>query len=157
MGDTQQQESDFGTPETQKQGGGITKGYATEGGKVARVKHQSPIDVLYHRHRIDDRQWEGAERLRNDAQMSGKFSYVKSSADFSVKGNRDDEPAECVVRASKRYNDALSMLSNEEKSIVLYVVIEEGIIKWISDYKLRQTAVGILCGALDKLVKFYGV
>lgn len=157
MVEVKHQESDFGTPETQKQGGGITKGYSTESGKVARVNHQAPVDVLCHRGNIDYKQWCGAERLRQDAQTSGKFSYVKSSADFSVKGNRDDEPAEWVTKASKRYNLALSCLDNEEKSIMLYVVIEEGYIKHITERKLRNTAVDILQRALDKLVKFYGV
>lgn len=157
MSDIKNQESDFGTIETQTQGGGITKGYTAEGGKVARVKHQSPVDILYHRHRIDDKQWVAAERLRHDAQASGKFAYVKSSADFSVKGNGNDDPAKWVLESSERYNNALSALSNEEKSIVLYVVIEEGYIKWITERKLRHAAVDILRSALDILAKCYGV
>lgn len=157
MSDVKHQESDFGTPETQAQGGGVTKGYSTESGKVARVNHQSPIDILYHKKCIDDKQWAAAERLRQDAHVAGKFSYVKSSADFSIKGNRDDEPAECVVRASKRYVDAISILEHQERSILIYVVLEEGYIRWITERKLRYTAVNILRSALDKLIKFYGV
>lgn len=151
------QESDFGTPETQKQGGGITKGYTAEGGKVAKVNHQNPIDMLLNMGKIDDKQYKAAEILRQNAKTAGKFSFVKSSADFSVQGNKHDEPAEWVVMASQRYNNAISMLTNEEKSIVIYIVIEEGYIRWISNDKLRRTAMPLLRQALDVLIKFYRI
>lgn len=150
-------ESDFGTPETQSQGGGVTKGYSTEGGKVVRVRHQTPLDQLLNMDKISDRQWEAAERFRQNAMTSGKFSYVKSSADFSVKGNSKDDPVDWVIKASKNYNGALAALSEEEKNIVIYVVLEEGYIRWITERKLRHTAISILCRALDVLIKFYGI
>lgn len=150
-------DSDFGTFETQFQSGGISKGYTADGQRVGKVRYQSPIDILYHRDRIDDKQWAAAERLRQDAQNSGKFSYVKSSADFSVKGNRKDEPAEWMIRAGNKYKEALSTLTNEEKSIAIFVVLEEGFVKWLTDVKLKLIALDILRGALDKLAKYYGI
>lgn len=150
-------DSDFGTLETQLQSGGISKGYTADGQRVGKVRYQSPIDILYHRDRIDDKQWAAAERLRQDAQNSGKFSYVKSSADFSVKGNRKDEPAEWMIRAGNKYKVALSTLTNEEKSLVIFVVIEEGFIKWLTDVKLKIVAMDILRRALNILVKYYRI
>lgn len=157
MCNNQQQESDFGTLETQKQAGGIVKGYTSENDKVARVNHQSPLDVLLHRGRITDKQWAGGEHLRRDAYVAGKFAFVKSSADFSVKGNIDEQPVDYVVDVSDRYNRAIRSLDRKEEAIVSLVVIDEGYIKWISDRKLRLQGMDILRNGLDVLVKFYGV
>ncbi len=148
-------ESDFGTPETQKQGGGVTKGYSTESGKVARVRHQCPFDIIYHRGHIDDKQFIAGDRLRTDGYISGKFPYVKSSADFSVKGNRLDDPTTAMINASECYKNALASLDRYEASIAHLIIMEEGYLKWISDRKLRLNAMTILRSALDTLVKHY--
>lgn len=150
-------ESDFGTEQTQAQGGGITKGYSTESGKVARVNHQTPFDVLHHRGLIDDKQWEAGERLRRDAYVSGKFAYIKSSADFSVKGHITDQAADYIAEASIRYSNAIKSLDRYEEAIVSLIVIEEGYIKFITDRKLRLNGMAILRSGLDSLVKIYGV
>lgn len=151
------QESDFGTPETQYHGGGITKGYNAQNEKVGRVNKQAPVDVLYHRGCIGDRQWQAAEYLRRDAKASGKFAYVRSSADFSVSGTVTEEAAEFITDARARYNRAIGCLDRYEEAVVSLVVIEEGYIKWITERKLRINGMGILRSGLDTLIKFYGV
>lgn len=151
---TTHQESDFGTPETNSQGGGITKGYSTESGKVAKLNHQNHFDWMLHRGVVSEKQWEAGERLRRDAYISGQFAYIKSSADFSVKGNISSEPAEFVADAEVRYRAALKTLAIEELKMVNIYVIDDG---YIMEKNRRKQIANLtsLRHGLDTLIKYY--
>lgn len=150
------QESDFGTLETQQQGNGIDKGYTADGDKVGKIREQNHFDWMRNRHIIDDKQWQAGEYLRNDAYISGQFAFVKSSADFTIKGNIPDEPAYLVTKAKEKYKAAMKELSFDQARVINIYVIDDGYITEIKKSVQRKNMDALRDG-LDVLVRFYGV
>lgn len=148
-------ESDYGTPETQAQGGGITKGYTEENERVAHINSQNHFDTLYARGHIDDKQWQAGEYLRRDAYMAGQFAYVRSSADFSVRGNVPDEPAEFIYRAKEKFKDAMAQLDAGQTLAIEIIVLDDGYIP--GGWRRVKRGIQHLRAGLDVLVKVYGV
>lgn len=158
------QESDFGTPETQLRGGGIRIGYTGENDKVATVKYQNHFDEIYARKIIDDKQHAAGKMLQCEAERAGIFSYIESSADFSVKSNSNEYPAESILDAKKRYNRSLSLLEQKglrgisEREVIRCIVVTDGYLTSFTKNagKLRRVR-GLLHSGLDKLIKHYGL
>ena len=156
--------SDFGTPETQKQGDGITLGYTQEGGKVAKLNGSQHFDLLRTRGTIDDKQWQAGEYLKIDAGYAHQFSYIKISDDRDVKCNTNEYAAEAVADAKKRFDDIIALLDKtvingfSERDVVMRIVVTDG---YLNDFtrnrwKVRQIRQHLING-LDKLIKYYGV
>lgn len=158
------QESDFGTPETQLRGGGIRIGYNDENEKVGQLKKQNHFDELFARDIIDETQHAAGKYLQCEAERAGQFSYIKSSADFGVKGNVNEYAAESILEAKNRYNQALSILDNKgirgisEREVILRIVVTDGYLTNFTKNagKLRRVR-GLLHSGLDKLIKHYGI
>lgn len=152
------EQSDFGTPETQAQGGGIDLGHNTDGQRVGKLRGAIHFDVLLARGVVTDKQHLAGEYLRRDAYASGKFAYIKSSADFSVKGNITEQSADFMIDAGRRFAEAIDSLVGWEKLAVNNVVIDDSYLKSISSSPTKQRrAVGYLRSGLDRLIKFYGI
>lgn len=147
--------SDFGTDEVRDRMGGVIIGYTADGLKIARGKYQNRFDYLLHKTIISDKQHEAGERLRVDAYRSGKFAYVRSSADHSVRGNIPDSPAEFIIRARENFKAALGMMTAEEIKIVNVYVIDDGYLE--VKRAAREKNMMTLRSGLDALIKFYGI
>lgn len=149
-------ESDFGTDETRRQSGGADYGYTADGGKIAKARYQNYFDYLLHRGTISSKQWDAGERLRRDAMKAGCYSYIKSSADHTVRGNSSDEPAEFIVMARERLTNALASLDFSQRNIINIYVVDDGYLKTRSGWQCRQN-IATLRNALDLLARFYRV
>lgn len=154
----EREQSDLGTTETQRKGNGIDLGYTPEGQRVGKLRGALHFDILFARGVIDHKQFTAGERLRDDAYSSGQFAHIKSSADFSVKGNVTEFMADRIAESGKRYRDAVSCLMGWEKLTIQIVVVDDGYMKNTSTSPAKQRrAVNYLRDGLDRLVKFYGV
>lgn len=158
------QESDFGTPETQLRGGGVRIGYTEENEKVAIVKIQNHFDELFARHIIDHQQHSAGKFLQCEAEKAGQFSYIKSSADFDVKGNCKEYAVDVLLDARVTYNNSLAILDDKgfrgisERLVIECIVIDDGYLTNFTKNagKLRRVR-GLLHSGLDKLIKHYGI
>jgi hypothetical protein len=157
-------DSDFGTPETQAQGGGITKGYTAEGEKVAKVNHQNGFDRLLAYSIITEQQHRAGEYFRRDAEKAHQFAYIKSSSDKDVKGNMTEYAAESIADAKRLYREIVSILDGtliggmSEQHVIQKIVIDDGYLTNFTKNagKLRKVRAHLHNG-LNKLIRHYRV
>ncbi len=152
------EESDFGTIETQKQGGGVYKGYTADGGKVAVLLEGTHLAYLLKRGNISDKQALAGDYFFRDALIAGKVPFVKSSCDHEVRCNTNTDPFEMMIRASFNLEKALRLFSFDEYTLIHRVVIKgEAVGAQGTKWREARVNMQILCSALDSLVKFYGI
>lgn len=157
MSDVNDSVNDYGTEETRRHGGGVTVGYSTDGGKVAKVRHSSHIELLYDKGFIEWKQFNAGERLCGDAYFAGKMPGLKSNIDFTVYGNGRLNASEARTDAGDRVSVSMAMLDRDEFDVIFDVVIYDKCIKDLRTWKLRRYGMTHLRHGLDKMIKFYRI
>lgn len=156
-------DSDLGTPETQQRG--IVVSINEMGQKVARRRTQQPIDYYYNRGIINEKQYAAAQRLKNDYDISGLGTYIKSSANFEVNGV-NERFVDKQIDAKKRYQEAIKVLDWGQRRVIEWIVLDDGYMKDFSA-KAEKGEIGdcdvaagwgdVLSRAMDRLATFYGI
>lgn len=151
------QGSDFGTPEVQKQGGGITLGYTPEGGKIATLLEASHLAYLLNRGSISPKQALAGEYFFKDALIAGKVPYVRSCCDREIRSTGNNL-SDIGVDAAISLEKAIMLLSSKEYDLIFRVVIKgEAVGAEGTKWREVKTNMQVLCGALDSLVKYYKI